>query len=40
MIVLVYDNNEYICNKCGEKIKIKKEKIDNIILSINNMNNT
>ena len=40
MIVLVYDNNEYICNKCGEKIKIKKEKIDNIILSINNMNDT
>ena len=40
MKVLVYDNNEYICNKCGEKIKIKKEKIDNIILSINNMNDT
>ena len=33
MKVLVYDNNEYICNKCGEKIKIKKEKVDNIILS-------
>ena len=40
MKVLVYDNNEYICNKCGEKIKIKKEKIDNIILSINNINDT
>ena len=36
--VYTYDNNEYICPKCGEKIKIKIEKIDDIILSVNNMN--
>ena len=38
MKVLVYDNSEYICNKCGEKIKIKKEKIDSVVLTIKNMN--
>ena len=38
MKVLVYKNedNECICPKCGEKIKFNTEKIDDIILSINN----
>ena len=38
MKILVYKNedNEYICPKCGEKIKFNTEKIDEIILSINN----
>ena len=42
MKVLVYinENNEYICPKCGEKIKLNKEKIDDIILSINNLKET
>ena len=38
MKVLVYkyeDNNEYICPKCGEKIKFNIK--DDIILSINNI---
>ena len=32
--VLVYSNeiDEFICPKCGEKIKLNTEKIDNIIL--------
>ena len=39
MKILVYsnENNEFICPKCGEKIKLNTEKIDNIILSINNI---
>ena len=42
MKVLVYsnENDEFICPKCGEKIKFNKEKIDNIILSINNLKET
>ena len=38
MKILVYKNedNECICPKCGEKIKFNTEKIDDIILSINN----
>ena len=40
--VLVYSNelDEFICPKCGEKIKLNTEKIDNIILSINNLKET
>ena len=40
--VLVYLNgfDEFICPKCGEKIKLNTEKIDNIILSINNLKET
>ena len=39
MKILVYKNedNECICPKCGEKIKLNSEKIDDIILSINNI---
>ena len=39
MKVLVYkkENNEYICPKCGEKIQLNKEEINDIILSINNI---
>ena len=42
MKILVYKNedNEYICPKCGEKIKLNTEKIDDIILSINNIKDT
>ena len=42
MKILVYKNedNEYICPKCGEKIKLNIEKIDEIILSINNIKET
>ena len=40
--VLVYskENEEFICPKCGEKIKINTEKIDDIIKSINNLKET
>ena len=39
MRVLVYTNEEdgFICPKCGEKIKLNTEKIDDIILSNNNI---
>ena len=42
MQILVYTNelDNFICPKCGEKIKINTEKIDNIILSINNIKDT
>ena len=42
MKVLVYsnENDEFICPKCGEKIKLNTEKIDDIILSINNLKET
>jgi len=43
MKILVYKNEEdyqLLCPKYGEKIKIKAEKIDDIILSINNMKDT
>ena len=42
MKVLVYSNeiDEFICQKCCEKIKLNTEKIDNIILSINNLKET
>ena len=42
MKVLVYSNesDEFICPKCGEKIKLNTEKIDDIILSINNLKET
>ena len=42
MQVLVYANEleNFICPKCGEKIKLNTEKIDNIILSINNIKDT
>ena len=40
--VLVYSNElkKFICPKCVEKIKLNTEKIDNIILSINNLKET
>ena len=37
ILVYKYEDNEYICPKCGEKIKLK---IDDIILSINNIKDT
>ena len=40
MRILVYEKEkeeEYICPKCGEKIKLNKEKIDEIILNNNNI---
>jgi surface protein len=42
MKVLVYKNEDYqlICPKCGEKIKFDTDKIDDIILSINNIKET
>ena len=42
MKILVYsnENDEFICPKCGEKIKLNTEKIDEIILSINNLKET
>ena len=33
IIVIRNENDEIICPKCCEKIKLKKEKIDEIILS-------
>jgi len=30
-------NEEFICPKCGEKIKLNTEKLDDIIISINNL---
>ena len=41
--VLVYTNEDddgFKCPKCGEKIKLKTERIDDIILSINNLKET
>ena len=40
MKVLVYkkEDGEYMCPKCGEKIKLNKEKIKDIESSINNLN--
>ena len=42
MKVLVYknENDGFICPKCGEKIKLNTEKIDDIILSNNNIKDT
>ena len=42
MKILVYknENNEYICPKCGEKIRIKSEIIDDLISSNNNIKDT
>ena len=39
MRILVYKNEdyEYICTKCGDKVKLNKEKIDEIILNNNNI---
>ena len=39
MKILVYSKiiDDFICPKCGEKINLNTEKIDNIILSINNL---
>jgi len=39
MAILVYKKEEYeiICTKCGEKMKLNKDKIDEIILNNNNI---
>ena len=39
MKILVYSKiiDDFICPKCGEKINLNTEKLDNIILSINNL---
>ena len=38
ILVYTYENDdEFICPKCGEKIKLNTEKIDDIISSINNL---
>ena len=40
--VLVYtkENDDFTCPKCGEKIKLNTERVDDIILSINNLKET
>ena len=40
--VLVYskENEDFTCPKCGEVIKVNTEKIDDIILSVNNLKET
>ena len=41
MRILVYKyENDFTCPNCGEKIKITSEKIDDIILSNNNIKDT
>ena len=40
IIVDIKEIDEFICPKCGEKIKLNTEKIDNIILSINSLKET
>ena len=42
MKILVYnnENDEFICPKCGEKIKLNTDKIDEIILSNNEIKET
>ena len=40
IIVINDENKEFICPKCGEKVEIKTEKIDEIILSNNNIKDT
>ena len=42
MKILVYRNelNEYTCPKCGEKIRLKSDKIEKVILSNNNIKDT
>ena len=42
MKILVYknENKEYTCPKCGEKIELNTEKIEEIILSNNNIKDT
>ena len=42
MKILVYNNEEeiFICPKCGEKIKLNKEKIDELISSNNEIEDT
>ena len=37
-LVFQYDNNEFICPKCGEKIQFDKKLLDNIISSNNDIN--
>ena len=37
VIVIKNNNNDFICPKCGEKVKINEEKIDDIILSNKNI---
>ena len=40
ILVYINEKEEFICPKCGEKIKLNKERIDDIILSINNLKGT
>ena len=42
MKILVYSKiiDDFICPKCGEEINLNTEKIDDIILSINNLKET
>ena len=42
MKVLVYpnENERLVCPKCGEKIKLKIEELDNIIISYNEIKDT
>ena len=42
MKILVYRNefNEHTCPKCGEKIRLKSDKIEKVILSNNNIKDT
>ena len=42
MKVLAYTKEDegFTCPKCGEKIKLITERIDDIILSINNLKDT
>ena len=40
ILVIKDENKEFICPKCGEKVEIKTEKIDEIILSNDNIKDT
>ena len=40
MRVLVYKNNELICPKCDEKIKLDNKKINELLLSNENIKDT
>ena len=40
LLVCTYEDDWFTCIKCGKKIKLNTERIDDIILSINNLKET